>query len=817
MASTPAPCHGVLEGQVVDRTTAEPVPEARVVLDTPPGAAKVVRTDDTGRFRFVDLCPGPWSLALERADYEPHTRRGTLAAGDVPAQVDVAIEPRLVERLEDLVVEAPAPSEASAGMNASLGGEALERLRGRSFADALARLPGVAVLRSSTGGLGQPIIRGQFGRRNLVIYDGVRHEGQRWGIEHAPEIDPFAAGRLTVERGAGAIRYGPEAVGGVVLVEPPPMRSEPGVSGRADLVGVSNGRRGTAALRVDGAHAKAPGFSWRVDGNATRGAALVAPDYPLDNTGLWTWNAGARLGYTRRSFSVELSYRHHFMQAGICTCLRVDSVASFERATLQNRPLGVELYSSEYRIQRPYQRVEHDLALARTRVTAGRAGDLHLTYAFQDNRRDEYEIVRQAVTGPQFAFGLRTHFAEVAWAQAPTAVGRGGVLEGQIGATFMHQRNAFESTNTLIPDAWHDNAAIFAVERWVAPRVEVEVGGRYDVAAGRYRLTRLDYSGQRARLGPDQCDETDDRGAECKASFHTGSASLGVLGRPVAAVPEFTIRLDATSTGRMPSIDELFLNGSAPSFPVLGVGNPQLGVERTWGLGLTVAHANRWIAAEGSAFANTIEDYVYFAPAGGGTLQETIRGVFPVFEYRPVDAIFYGGELGFVLRPPRAPVEFDGQTSWVRARDLTRDGHLAFIPPDRYRLGVTYRWPDVWRLRDGYVAVRGTFVDRQRHPSAEDFAPPPRAYGLLEAEVGTEVQLAAQRLHVALVGGNLTNARYRDYTSLLRYFADEPGWELMVRVSLVFASLRRQPNRSASRSISASTAGSTGSYSGFSS
>src|SRR5690606_26411502 len=280
VAAAPPPCGGELYGRVVDRTTAEPVAEARVVLEASPEAPRVVLTDEAGEFRFAEVCPGPWKIALERADYESETRRGTLGHGAGQVQVDVAIEPRLTHRLEDIVVEAPAPAEAGAGLNTALGDEALERLRGRSFTDALARLPGVSVLRSSAGGLGQPILRGQFGRRNLVIYDGVRHEGQRWGIEHAPEIDPWAVGRMSGERGARAIRYGPEAVGGVVLVEPPAMPTEPGITGQADLVGVSNGRRSTAALRVDGAHARVPGLAWRVDGNVTRGAALMAPDYP---------------------------------------------------------------------------------------------------------------------------------------------------------------------------------------------------------------------------------------------------------------------------------------------------------------------------------------------------------------------------------------------------------------------------------------------------------------------------------------------------------------------------------------------------------
>jgi iron complex outermembrane receptor protein len=49
-------------------------------------------------------------------------------------------------------------------------------------------------------------------------------------------------------------------------------------------------------------------------------------------------------------------------------------------------------------------------------------------------------------------------------------------------------------------------------------------------------------------------------------------------------------------------------------------------------------------------------------------------------------------------------------------------------------------------------------------------------------------------VRLALQGQNLTNARYRDYTSLLRYFADEPGLQVWLRASVFFDS------RSSSRS-----------------
>ena len=122
-----------------------------------------------------------------------------------------------------------------------------------------------------------------------ILYNRVRHESQKWGIDHAPEVDPFAADSITVVKGAGGIRYGPDAIGGVVLIDPPPLPQTPKtgsrIGGEVHAIGVSNGLRGTTATRLEGAHAKLPGFGWRIEANGTRSAALSTPEYPLDNTG----------------------------------------------------------------------------------------------------------------------------------------------------------------------------------------------------------------------------------------------------------------------------------------------------------------------------------------------------------------------------------------------------------------------------------------------------------------------------------------------------------------------------------------------------
>ena len=85
--------------------------------------------------------------------------------------------------------------------------------------------------------------------------------------------------------------------------------------------------------------------------------------------------------------------------------------------------------------------------------------------------------------------------------------------------------------------------------------------------------------------------------------------------------------------------------------------------------------------------------------------------------------------------------------------------------------------------------MSSTYVTKQkRFDLAADFVKPPDAYVLLGAEVGTETCILGQKTRFAVQGANLTNARYRDYTSLMRYFADEPGWQVWARMSVFFDS-----------------------------
>ena len=132
-------------------------------------------------------------------------------------------------------------------------------------------------------------------------------------------------------------------------------------------------------------------------------------------------------------------------------------------------------------------------------------------------------------------------------------------------------------------------------------------------------------------------------------------------------------------------------------------------------------------------------------------------------------------------------LEVLGQASLLRADNTTDNGPLAFVPPNRVRGALTFRREELFGFRNLYAEVSSTLVDRQRRFDINtDFAPPPDGYFLLGAEIGAERKAFGQRMKIALTGRNLTNQRYREYTSLLRYFADRPGLQAMLRLSLLF-------------------------------
>lgn len=660
----------------------------------------------------------------------------------------------------------------------------LERQAGDDFAETLAGVAGVRIAGGTTDS-SKPIIRGHRERRLLVLNDGVRHESQKWGPDHATEVDPGSAGSISVIRGAAGARFGPDAIGGVVLVQPPPLRTKVGVGGTAVGSFASNGRRPYAAARVDVVPAAAPKLSLRLHGNLGIGANRAAPDYVLGNTASRTGNVGATAGYTWDAGRIRASWQHHAYRAGVFYGVQNGTPTDFREQLDAEQPATADLWSTTTTIGRPYQNVSHDVG----RLSADLFGDwglLQATYAFQLNRRREFDQVRDGITGPQYDFTLRTHSIDVLY-QHPAVDLAFGKLTGGAGLQGTFQENVYRGY-ALLPNYRSFGGGVFAYERLSLSRLDIEAGARLD------GLSRVAYLGdddyerhvRRETLDGVKC-EVQPQHVRCPASYEAQSVSLGALAHVVPGLVD--LKVDASSASRFPNVDELYLVGSAPSFPVYALGFPDLRTETAWGVSVTAGLRHPWVDAELSGYGQRVDDYIYFSPdlndAGDPRFDVTIRGTWPRYTYQPIDASVVGVD-GSVSIAPSSPVGAELRGALVRARDRQTGGYLIGTPADHMVVSLVGRLPTMGAWSDTTLRASAEFVARQsRTDLTADFAPPPDGYALFG--LSAQSMLAWRRpVRVGVDVHNLLNTSYRDYTGLLRYYADQPGRNIRLRVGMDF-------------------------------
>lgn len=682
----------------------------------------------------------------------------------------------------EMVVHSTNPDIKDTRARTTLDEETLEKSTGDDLAKTISQVAGVRMA-GGTSDSSKPIIRGQQERRLLVLNDGVRHESQKWGSDHATEIDPFSAGSISVIRGAAGARYGPDAIGGVILVDPPDMRTDPGIAGKLLTSYNTNGQRPYAALRLDAGSES--GVSTRVEGNASIGATQTTPTYLLGNTASKTWNIGGAIAYDWDGGNVRASWHHHDFKAGVFYGLSHATPDEFIAQFNTDRPVTADAWESSYEMSRPYQDVTHDIGILRTEMD-GDWGSVEAIYAFQINLRKEFEHARRDITGPQYDFTLRTHSIDTLYSH-PSASFATGELEGGAGVQGGFQENVYRGWS-LIPNFRSFSGGVFAYERLSLKRVDIEAGARVDALNRAAYLRDNDYDAhvRRGTLDTNTCEEREQT-ARCPANYNATSFSIGTL---VHVIPErVDLKLDLSTATRFPNVDELYMLGSAPTFPVYANGHPDLGTETVWNSSLTAGLRAEAIETEVSVYGQRVDDYIYFAPelndSGDPRFDVTIQGTWPSWGFQPIDATFYGAD-GSVNLGPNSPVGLKAVGGLVRAEDRATGDHLIGTPADHLKMALIGRIPSTIAIQKVEMNISTEFVASQsRVEASHDFAPPPPGYTLLGAGIDAEFG-RRQPVRVGVDAHNLLNTAYREYSSLLRYYADQPGRDVRVRVGMDF-------------------------------
>ncbi|MBS0614199.1 MAG: TonB-dependent receptor plug domain-containing protein, partial [Proteobacteria bacterium] len=134
-----------------------------------------------------------------------------VAAADPAADAASALKPIIV-------TASPLSQDPSslASIVDSVDRNQILRSGGATLADALADVPGVSGT-TFAAGASRPVIRGFDANRVRTLEDGIgSFDVSDVGPDHGVPLDPLSADRIEVVRGAATLRYGSQAIGGVV-------------------------------------------------------------------------------------------------------------------------------------------------------------------------------------------------------------------------------------------------------------------------------------------------------------------------------------------------------------------------------------------------------------------------------------------------------------------------------------------------------------------------------------------------------------------------------------------------------------------------
>lgn len=748
-------CHIRLTGRIMDEHDDSPLDLATIWAAE---AYTGCTTGNEGQFELEGLCPGWHTLEFSHLGCEPGTARVFLSR-------DTAITLYLehhVKWLSSVTVSAQRLDAGQVQAKADLTGYELDRLRSVSLAQSIQSVAGVRMLQTGPG-VSKPVIHGMHGNRISIYNNGIRQEGQEWGVDHAPEIDPFSANRIRVIKGTAALQYGLGSMGGVVLSEPAPLPTSAGLKGEALLGGQTNGRQGTAASQLEGGFEKIEGLGWRVQGSLHRGGDWNAPRYQLSNTGSAQGGLSAALGYHLNQVQVSAYYSFFQSEWGVLRSAHIGNVSDFLEAIGRDTPIYVTPFT--YTIDAPRQWTRHHLAKAEATYRSDKWGILSLVYGFQQNDRQEYDIRRAGRSArPALDMALGTHQTTFSWKPVIT----NSEWHTTLGLAFQYQQNRNvpgTGVRPLIPWFNSTTAGAFGMVRYHREQWEVEAGARYDFR--QLLIKRFDAQDQLITE---------------ELPFGGFSGSLGFA---LHSSPFWTARMQAGATFRPPHVSELYSEGLHHAVASIEQGDPSLQSEKALkGIAGLEIHPGRRLNIQAEAYYHYIRDYIYLEPLPEPQL--TIRGVFPVFQYMQTDAVLWGidadAEWEFVRR-----LSLNLKGSMLRARDLSRQAYLIYMPADRGELELRYDLETNKKITDAHFSAGISRTAAQtRFPEEMDLLDPPGAYTLVHASASCRVLLGKRALSLFLNASNLLNTSYRDYLNRLRYYADEPGRNIELKIKVEF-------------------------------
>ncbi|MBO6200645.1 MAG: TonB-dependent receptor [Chryseobacterium sp.] len=744
------------------------------------------KTDKKGKFSFNKIPAGTYQLIAKHPACDDYTENVKI---DKDLHLAITLEHHIGE-IETVNLHGSHKTKGSVIMK-TLDKTEIERNSTENLGNLLSKISGVTALKTGNN-ISKPVIHGLYGSRVSILNNGVKMAEQEWGVEHAPNVDVNDFEHIDVVKGASALKYGNEGVGGVVVLEPAILPKKDTVMGSVRLSGISNGRGGELGANV----AKVWENQWfvKAGGSYRKTGDQYVPHHTLQNTGM-EFNS-FNFSFGKHSFlqGFDVSYSGTNQEFGIFKGAHLASPEDFYNAVNFGQSYYLDQFT--HNIDNPKQEVAHHIAKLSAYRRFADFGKLTFQYSFQLNRRKEYDIRRGELSNvPSMDLRLITHSASLVhliersdWS-----------LESGISGSFQDNfPNPATKARRLIPDYYRYDAGAFSVFKYrFNSKLNAEAAVRYDFS----RYDAYKYY---------DADKWNDNYADIFPQFFVSESGSRILTRPILdyhnfsanvgldykPIQNFELKLNLSRADRTPNAAELFSDGLHHSAAVMEEGNLNIKKETVYNVNLSLAgHFDvlRGLHIEANPYIMISDNFVNQIPT---SVLNTNRGVFPVWTYQQIKARIYGVDADAELSILHN-LKWKSGFSILRGDDLSNNEPLILMMPAKLRNSIEL---NLYKSKNFYVSLENentfkqnrfpirnlpvTFIkDGVEYNEIVDFSSTPAAYTLFNASIGADL---FKNLNFNFRINNLFNTEYKEYLNRLRYYMFEPGRNFVVTLKYNF-------------------------------
>ena len=748
-------------------------------------ANKTTSTDANGTYVLSGIPKGKQKLYISFIGYYAIEET-------IEISTDLTINRQLkldVTKLDDITIRQLSNSKSESSNEQVLKSATIEKFSNQTLGEALKEVSGVSILKTGST-IVKPVINGLHSNRVPIINNNVRLEDQQWGTEHAPNFDINAAGKITVIKGASALQYGGDAIGGIVVIEPEVIKKDTLV-GKTILNLASNGMGGSLSSSLQKGNRY--GWSWNALGTFKYLGDRETPDYVLSNSGNREQNFSGGIRYAQEKYNFNAMYSFYNAQIGIIKASHIGNVNDLYNSINNQQPSVIEPFT--YSIDAPKQEVQHHLAKVNYQRWLSENTSIDFQYAFQFNNRLEFDVRRNEENTNKAALDLQlaTHTFLTDY---KTSIGNWRLKSG----LNLGYQNNFANPKTgvrpLIPSYEKLDAGLYGIAVYKFDNAtSLESGIRYDfstIEATKYylksRWTERGYDAEFAHFIVGE--EGNQWLTKPTFDYHNITANIGFR-KQFHHEMEWLVNVSLAS--RNPNPSELFSDGLHHSTGQIELGDLRLKKEQAYKFNTTFNKDWKSFSIQINPFINRISNFIYLQPTG---FETTIRGAFPVWEFKQTEALLTGFDVNSKWEISNH-FSHELGLAYVNGQNLSTDEYLIDMPPFVINNKIRYKkesWFNfVSELKSEIVFRQNQFpnynfetnivIDDALTPVLVDISSPPKGYHLLHfySEMTFKIN-KKNSLTTSFSVQNIMNTTYRDYLNRQRFYADEMGRNVQIQL-----------------------------------